>query len=293
MLNHKLQIPNHKQILIPNGQNNKLTCRFWSLGFWNSGYPSFAWVVFVICGLCIVIYNNAYALTLDKVKVYLLEGDYKSAISEGEKLVAQDAHSDELYYILGMSYLKDGNFLRASDIFEIIESEFKNSDFRDEAKLGLGDTYFLRGDFVKAEDCYRELISSNPQTKLKAQAYYRLSQTGYKNGDIQQGKEYLDKLKQDFPLNVESNLNRDLCPLPDSPSDTYYTVQAGSFANIVNARNLTEKLIQKGFPAYMEEVTLKGQKSYRVRVGKSRLRQEILTLGNKLSEEGYPAKICP
>jgi len=236
---------------------------------------------------------SGYALNLDKLKVYLLEGDYKGAISEGERLIAGDAHSDELYYILGLSYLKDGNYLRACDIFEIILKEFKNSEFGDEARLGLGDTYFLRGDFVKAEDCYKDLIESNPQTRLKAQAYCRLSQTGYKNGNMQQGKEYLDKLKQDFPLNLESMLNKDLYPLSDSSSDTYYTVQVGSFTNITNARNLTEKLIQKGYPAYMEEASFKGKASYRVRVGKLRLRQEILTLENKLSREGYPTKICP
>ncbi|MFA5145684.1 MAG: SPOR domain-containing protein [Candidatus Omnitrophota bacterium] len=235
----------------------------------------------------------SYALNLDKAKSYILEGDYKSAISEGERLLAQDVSSDELYYILGISYLKDGNFLRASDIFEIILREFKGSAFSDEAKLGLGDTYFLRGDFVKAEGYYKDLINSNPHTRLKAQAYYRLSQAGYKSGNTQQGQEYLDKLKQDFPLNIESSLNKDLCLIADSPSAAYYTIQVGSFANITNARNLTEKLIQKGYPAYMEESSSKGQKSYRVRVGKSALLQEISVLENKLSREGYPTKICP
>ncbi len=238
-----------------------------------------------------------YALNLDKAKIYLLEGDYNAAISEGEKLLAKDTHSDnsdELYYILGLSYLKDGNYLRASDIFEIIESEFKSSAFVEEAKLGLGDTYFLRGDFVKAEQYYKDLINSSPRTKLKAQVYYRLSQIGYKKGDTQQGKDYLDKLNQEFPLNLESRLNKDLCSFSDSSSLLYYTVQVGSFSNSPNAKNLTEQLTQKGYPAYIEEAVSKGtEKIYRVRVGKFRTRQEAIKFKNKLSQEGYPTKLCP
>ena len=143
--------------------------------------------------------GNGYCLNIDKVKICFLSGDYKSAISEGEKALANysghPAYLDELYYILGLTYLKDGNYLRASDIFEIILKEFRNSTFKDEAKLGLGDTYFLRGDYDKAQRYYEELLNSNSRTKLKAQLYYRFSQIGLQKGDTQAAREYLDKLK--------------------------------------------------------------------------------------------------
>ena len=164
------------------------------------------WVYFGFCALLFGFLTNVYALSLDKVKVYFLGGDYKSAILEGEELLASEAQSarcDELYYILGLSYLKDGNALRASDIFEIILKEFRDSAFKEEAGLGLGDSYFLRGDFSKAQDCYKGLIDTNPRTKLKAQVYYRLSKVCFKKGDTQTATEYLDKLKADFPLSCE------------------------------------------------------------------------------------------
>jgi tRNA-2-methylthio-N6-dimethylallyladenosine synthase len=247
---------------------------------------SFAFLVLRFAFTC-------YALNLDKIKVNFLEGDYKAAISEGEKLIAQDPHSDELYYILALSYLKDGNILRASDIFEIILKEFKDSRFKEDARLSLGDTYFLRGDFVKARDHYYGLISSNSQTKFKAGLYYRLSQIGAKLGDTRQAKEYMDKLNQAFPLNLESRVNNDLSSLLGPASDIYYTVQVGSFTNITNASNLKARLIQKGYPAYIEEASSKSQVSYRVKVGRTRLRHEIVSLEKKLSLEGYPTKICP
>jgi tetratricopeptide (TPR) repeat protein len=242
------------------------------------------------------IYSEAYAMNLDKVKAYLLEGDYKQAIVEGEKLMAQYNHgpaADELYYVLGLSYLKDGNFLRACDIFEIILNEFKNGRFSDEAKLGLGDTYFLRNDFARAGDIYKNLLDSEPTTTLKAIIYYRLSQTGFKIGNIEQGKEYADKLTLEYPLNLESKINKDICFLPDSSSGIYYTVQVGAFSNAGNAKNLVQKLAQKDYPAYIEEVAFQGKTSYRVRIGKLRTRQEAESLEKRLAEEGYPTRICP
>ena len=237
--------------------------------------------------------SNAYALNIDKVKVYFLNGDYKSAISEGERVLTKyTVHSpnlDELYYILGLSYLKDGNYLRASDIFEIIIKEFQDSAFADDAKLSLGDTYFLKGDYDKARRCYNDLINSNPRTKLKAPLYYRFSQIGLKKGDTQAAKEYLDKLKKDFPSSPEIKLNKDLSAL----SDIYYTVQVGSFVNYANARNLRDKLISKGYDAYLQEAETNGTKIYRVKVGRLSSRLEAVELKNKLSSEGYPTKIFP
>ncbi len=252
-------------------------------------------ITLVTLCLCDLVTFNAYALDLDKAKAYFLSGDYNLAISEGERLLAGysgAANSDELYHILALSYMKDGNYLRASDIFEIILKEFKQSRFRDEAILGLGDTYFLGGDYDKAKGYYQELININGRGELVAAAYYRLSQCAFKLGDTSEGKEYLSKLKQNFPLNPELLLNKDLCLLPEG-SDFYYTVQVGAFSSAVNARNLTDKLTQKGYPAYLIEMNSFGKPSYRVRVGKFKLRQEAAGWNDKLAQEGYPTKICP
>lgn len=254
------------------------------------------WIYFGFCALLFGFLTNVYALNLDKIKVYFLAGDYKSAILEGERLLASEAqssHSDELYYILGLSYLKDSNYLRASDIFEIILKEFKNSTFKEETKLGLGDTYFLRGDYDKAGGYFRELINNNPATKLKAQVYYRLILIGFKKGDTQEGKEYLDRLKKEFPASTELIVNRELCVLSNYSSDFFYTVQVGSFTQAKNAHNLTDKLIQTGYDAYIEETDLRDTKTYRVKVGKLKSRTEAVQLQNKLSQEGYPTRICP
>ena len=264
--------------------------------------------VILACLIITFFFSNAFALDLQKMKVSLLEGDYKQAITEGENILAAQEESrdlDELYYLLGLSYLKDGNYLRASDIFDIIMREFTDSKYKDEARLGMGDAYLLQGSFDKAQSNYEDLLKVNPQTKLKAQVYHRLSQIGFKKGDTEFGKKYLEMLKQEFPGNAELLLNRDLYPesAPIVPSvatasaasnEVFYTVQVGSFSNRLNAENLIQKLNQEEFSAYVEAVAAgQGSESYRVRVGKFSTRQEAVELEIKLAQKGYPTKIVP
>jgi tetratricopeptide (TPR) repeat protein len=183
--------------------------------------------------------------------------------------------------------------LRASDIFEIILKEFKNSKLKDEAQLALGDTFFLRNDFKEALSHYQELLRDNPDTGLKAQALFRLSESEFKLGDSSLGKEYLDKLKQEFSLNPELKLDKDLFGASDSSGKTVYTVQVGSFSSNANAAGLTQKLIQLGYPAYLEEVVSMEAPIYKVRVGKFSSLQEAKDTQDKLSAAGFPTKLCP
>jgi tetratricopeptide (TPR) repeat protein len=236
--------------------------------------------------------SDAYALNLDKMKVHLMSGDYKSAISEGERLIAVSGRgygADELYYLLGLSYLKDGNYLRASDIFEIIIKEFNKSSFKEAAMVGAGDSYFLKGDYRLTMENYRRLMSDYPHSKFKALAYSRLAQGAAKSGDIALASNYEEKLKQEFPLYKPSALS---CEFPPS-GKFYYCVQTGSFLSKVNANNLVSRLKQKGYPAYLEASSLDNKTIYRVKVGKFQSRQEALKLEDKLSGEGYPTKVCP
>lgn len=215
------------------------------------------WLLFGIWCLVLGICTNANALNLDELKIHFLAGEYKQAIKEGERILAESDYSsglDELYYYLGLCYLQDGNYLRAWDIFEIITNEFKNSKFGEEAILGLGDTYFLRGNFAQAKSVYEKLLLDYPNSKFKPEAQKRLKQ-------------------------VESK--------------GYYTIQVGAFSDISNARKLIRKLTESEYPAYMEEAEIEGIKTYRVRVGKSVTYEGILSLKNRLSKASYPTKIYP
>ncbi len=237
---------------------------------------------------------NAFALDLQKINTYFLNGDYKAAITEGERAMAiSSSYSkelDELYIVLGLSYLKDGNYLRASDIFEIIVNEFKSSRFKEEAMLGLADAYYLKGEFSRAGSYCNDLLDKYPGSKFKAAVYYRLSRIALKAGNESKSSEYMAKLKSEYPLSPELKLKGEM-PIPVEA--VAYTVQVGSFGSIQNAKNLTSELKAKGHQAYFEGATLNNRTTYRVRVGKLKTLQEAENLKAKLSRQGYPTRIYP
>jgi TolA-binding protein len=317
MLNYKPQTTNHKSQTNHNSQNHK--SRFWPLGI-------------VICYLYIGIFTPLYALNLDNLRAYFLSGDYKTCISEGEKILAGASSSkdlEELYYILGLSYLKDGNYLRASDIFEIILKEYHDNKFKEEAKLGLGDSYFARRDYRKAQALYQEILKSNYRSKLKPALYYRLSQLGKRTADSRIEQEYADKLKKEFPQSPEALTNKAFFPgndniplkinnpepavspvirIPVAAAKTpghiesgevrevisgSYSVQVGAFSSLDNARSLAMKLKSLGFSTYISEALSMSKKIYKVRVGGFSSLQEAKNAEKNLKTHGYPTKIIP
>jgi len=252
-------------------------------------------IIFFIFVICLP-GRAAFAQDIQRVKAYFLNGDYRSAINEGEKLLSKDIdkqHSDELYYFLGLSYLKEGNYLRSSDIFAIIISEFKDSRFKDDAKLGLGDTYLLKGELDQAQNHYLDLLKNKPDTKLKAQLYLRLSKIAYKKGDTAAGKAYAEKLSTEMPFSPEAI--KDMANLLDgAKGNVCYSVQVGSFSSATNANNLSSILNKNGYPAFVEEGSSRtSDKIYRVKVGRFSSRQEADATNEKLIRQGYPTKITP
>lgn len=254
------------------------------------------WIVSALIGAGAVFFLYAvplYALDLEQTRYYFLHGDYADCIREGEKVMAGAQRTtkgiDELYYLLGLSYLKDGNYLRASDIFEIILNECGDSRYQGEAKLGIGDSFFLQGDYTKAKQFYEKMLGDPLTAAYKPAVYYRLALIATKANDKEEAKRYAGLLKEEFPLSLEARLNGEFCSLVDC----YYTVQVGSFASQENAQHLMRELINKGFTAYVEEAGAQHKATFRVRVGKLSTQEEARNLRDKLSSQGYPTKIYP
>jgi len=247
--------------------------------------------ILILFIFCLVFISRTYALDLDKAKVYFLKGDYQQCVDECEKVLAHSGYSkdlDELYYMLGISYMKQNNLLRASDVFEIIINEFKDSGFKEDAQLGLGDTYFLKSDYDSAENKYKQILESSQDTRLNGLVLFRLAQCSLKKGNWQEAQAYQDKLNKDYPLSFEQRLAKDL-----SVPQFYFTVQVGAFSNMKNARRLCQELSDKGYSSYVVEPGTDNEKLYRVRVGKLDSRFETKELEKRLIVEGYPTKIYP
>jgi len=241
-------------------------------------------ILFIFPGICL-------AMDMDSLKADFLQGNYRRVIFEGQAQVDRIniGNTDELNYILGLSYLKEGNALSAQDCFKRILSN-QNSKFFNEAKMSLADVYLMQSQFQQAENIYNKIIEDDPNNNLKASLLYRLNQLEIKKGNAQQGNNYYIKLKKDFPLSPELRQNKGLgLPKAAVIDSGQYSVQVGFFQNIENANNLKIKLLSKGFSAYLES----SGAGFRVKVGKFNSQQEALDLEKKLSHEGFPTKICP
>jgi tRNA-2-methylthio-N6-dimethylallyladenosine synthase len=215
--------------------------------------------------LSLSLFANVYASELERVKVAFLSRDYRLAISEGESLIGRDAYSGDLYYLLGLSYMKVGNFTRSQECFKEVIKDLKGSRLKEEASLGLADSLFLEGNFEAAKEAYQKLLKDNPKIKFKEHILSRINEIGSK---MSAGPQY-------------------------GINDSFYSVQVGSFSSIDNARKLTQKLIDSGYPAYTQAAVSLARETYRVRVGKLKTRAEAVELGKELAKEGHPVKICP
>jgi len=238
---------------------------------------------------------RAYALNLDKAQVYFLNEDYLAAIDECEAILAQKMSSrelDKLYYLLGVSYMKAGNLLRASDIFDIIINEYPHSKLVDDAYISRGDAYLLMEDFSRAKENYIYIINHRSKSNLKASAYYKLALVSLKEGDWAASKLYFNMLNKDFPLSFEARLSKSLIK-QDNFQENFFSVQVGSFLNKRNADNLKETLEKKGFSSYVVEALSKSRKFYRVRVGRFKNRSDAQEMERRLANLGYPTKIYP
>ena len=257
--------------------------------------------IILLFWLFLILPEFCCASDLDTLKTDFLQGNYRRVIFEGQTLVDRMhlGNTDELNYILGLSYLKEFKLDLAGDCFRRI---LKNpgSKFKEEANLGLGDTYLVAGQFQQAEDIYNKLITDDSNSRQKPAVLYRLSQLEAKRGDHQKGNDYLFKLRRDFPLSPELRVTKSIAFVNTSvkvcePSANVsaevgeYSVQIGFFTSNLNANNLKDTLLSKNYPAYVEN----SGTGYRVKVGKFKSQKEALDLESKLSQEGFQTKVCP
>lgn len=232
------------------------------------------------------------AADLEVLKTDFLQGNYRRVIFEGQAEVERMhfSNTDELNYILGLSYLKELKINPAQDCFRRILNN-SNSKFKEEASLGLADAYLVSGQFQQAEDIYNKLITDDSNSRQKPAILYRLSQLEYKKGNHQKGNDYWFKLKKDFPLSPELRSVKSI-PLVNASVNTQqneYSVQVGFFTSSTNANNFKEILIAKGYPAYVESFAA----GFRVKVGRLNTEKEATELAHKLSQEGFQTKLCP
>jgi len=245
--------------------------------------------------ICVAVLSAGiiYASTVTSVKTYFLKGDYSKAIEVGEEEVNSARHNssnnrDQLYYFMGLCYMKEGDYLRAKKSFEFVIDEYPASQHFQDARMGIADISYLEGDYSKASRLYKDLLESSLSRDLIPGLYSRLSLSLSKLDQISQAQEYLLILQREYPESFESIKGNQLFN-----QGSFYTVQVGAFSDRNNALRLKSKLLNQGYSAYVEELGDGEVLTHRVRVGKLKSRQEAISLQDRLVRQDYPAKIFP
>ena len=251
--------------------------------------------IFIIVLIFFMVPLVCWAADLESLKVDFLQGNYRRVIFEGQAQITKIniGNTDELNYILGLSYLKEKKLDLAQDCFLRVLNN-QRSKLKAQATLSLADTFLIGGQFQGAEEIYNKLINDQPNINLKAAVLYRLSELEFKRGNNKPGNDYLSKLKMDFPLSSELKFTRGL-DIDYQLSDTSvkvigeYSVQVGFFSSQNNASKFRDKLLTKNFPAYIQS----SSGGYRVRVGRFKTQKEAYDLEDRLSRGGFQTKVCP
>ena len=205
-------------------------------------------------------YLFAQGPALKNAEVLVLKDEYAQAAGECKKVLRahpQAAIKAKAHYLLGICLLKTAKYAQARENFDIILNKYPRTKFCDKASLGIADSYFLAQDYKQAEKIYKQFLRNFRRSPLIDIAHRNLEQ-------CREGKRY---------------------------SNSYFSVQAGCFAQLINAKNLRDKLINDGHQAYI--LALPGEGLYRVRIGKFSTRLQAEFLEQKLKTEGFSTKICP
>ncbi len=221
-----------------------------------------------------------------------LKGEYNAVVDTAEEMLRRlpaDKIDSEIYYLLGISYLEMGHVASARRNLTLLLDKYPASYWGDSAKLALGDCFIIEQELDKAVNTYQDFIDKNKKSSLLSLAHFRLAEAKRKAGLWDEARSFYEKIKTAFPNSLEANLSADIL----LRNEFYYTLQVGSFINGENARELAEKLVKTGFPAYITETVRLGQVFYRVRVGKYASRQESQDVKEKLARAGYAVRLYP
>ena len=226
----------------------------------------------------------------ERIEELFLRSDYPAVIEEASLVLSRGSNQpdlDRVYFYLGLSNMRMGNFSEARNDFNILLGNYQKSRFKERANLALADTYFLEENYLAAKKVY-EKLAEDSLSNILSTLYYKLAQTDIKLSNWQEAKNYLEKVKSEFPLSFEASLARNL----NSSSD-FFTVQVGSFIDQEKAKKAASELKSIGFDSYVVDTISQGKTFYRVRVGKLSTFNEAKELEQKLSEKNYPTKIFP
>ncbi len=227
---------------------------------------------------------------LINVQAAFLKEEYSRVIEESDRLLTGGGSSqDLLLYLKGLSALKLQDLELARGALSRLTDEFPRSRFAPLAGLALGDSWRSSGEEEKALEIYQGLLA-DPQAKhLTPQVQLRLGLLQRRKGNWQEAKNSLERVVAESPEAPWASQAGEIL----KGDDFFFSVQVGAFATESNALKLMKELEYRGYAAAVTEAQTQGKRFHRVRVGRFTQRQEAEEEAQRLSTEGFPARVVP
>jgi len=227
---------------------------------------------------------------LAKAEAFYLQKLYVQAIEACQEAIREHPKDVDLVaranYLTGASYANLFDFLTAKKNFQTVVGRYKGSAYYEDAYLALGDVEFLQENLGEALEVYHAFLGEGPSSKRRATLYFRLAEAYLKLGNVAKSREYLKRLRREFPGSFEA---RDAGRL--TGEKVWYTVQVGAFTDFKNADKFVAELKAGGYEVYSVLCMLSGKKLCRVRIGKFSEQREARALQEKLTRDGYYSKV--
>ncbi|RKY40515.1 MAG: hypothetical protein DRP76_01785 [Candidatus Omnitrophota bacterium] len=218
----------------------------------------------------------------EKASQLYLSQDYANCI----KVLKREREEPSYLYLLGLCYLKAGRYRDARNSFRKMIKKRPSSEYVIPSLIKLGDAYFLEGRWKKAEAAYKVVLEKGKRRFLPL-VYLRLAQIYAKRGEWLKEKEFISKIKSEYPQSIEKKFADIL-----EERGFFFTIQVGAFTSYRNALSLLKEL-KKNYPAYLVKEKKRNFLFYKVRVGRFKEKEVAQKVYKRLIEEGYPASLYP
>jgi len=250
----------------------------------------FALVSFLLFNISAGARSVSKAEFMEDVNTLFLKEDYSAFIRETETEVGRiklaRKEKKEVFYLMGLSYMKLGSFVKARASFSDILG-MKGEEFDEDAHIGIADSYFHEKNYVKAIKSYKTILNMYPESERLAGAYHNLGISYKAVKNTQKADYYLNKVKREYSSSFEAE---SMASRPEK-TENYYIVQLGAFRSLKNAKKLVRRLSRKKYDSYIQKIKSGGKTLYRVRGGKFSNKDYAMKLQRKLRRDGFQVKI--
>ena len=249
-------------------------------------------IVFILFSPPLVLARQSSKIDfIEDINILFLKKDYTGLIKNAEKNFnfyrLSRKEKKEVLYLMGLSYIKLGSFVRAREMFHKILA-MKGNNLKQDAYIGIADSYFHEKNFSKAISAYEHVLRIYPRSDRLSSIYYNLGLIFKAKKDLDRANYYFGKIKKLYSRSFEADKP---VYLPIKRRPDYYIVQLGAFKSLRNAKKLVRRLRRKKYDSYIQKAKKDGNILYKVRGGKFSNKYYAMRLLRKLKKSGFSAKI--